>query len=143
MRREEKCKILFGTVLKYKFAKGITDETLYKRIGMSENTYLSRKKNPEKFTIGEFIEMFDFLGSSEDANRQNSSRATKISGRMKTATALLMYPFGSLSSPKCVGILSGRFFHMMIPNTMGTKQSREVMTTTFLFFMIAFISFLL
>lgn len=54
--------MLFGTVLKYKFVKGITDETLCKRIGMSENTFKAKKTNPEKFTSGEFIEMFDFLG---------------------------------------------------------------------------------
>lgn len=62
MKKEEKSRLLFGTVLKYKFVRGITDETLYKRIGMSENTYRSKKANPEKFTASELIEMFDFLG---------------------------------------------------------------------------------
>jgi len=62
MKKEEKCRLLFGTVAKYKFARGITDETICKRIGISENTFKAKKTNPEKFTIGEFIDMFDFLG---------------------------------------------------------------------------------
>lgn len=62
MTSTEKSRILFGTVVKYKYAKNITDETLCKRLGISQNTFTAKKTNPEKFTVGEMITMFDFLG---------------------------------------------------------------------------------
>lgn len=62
MKRDERLRTILGTIKKYQTIKGVTDETLAIRIGMTQNTFITRKNHPENFSAGELIEIYDFLG---------------------------------------------------------------------------------
>lgn len=61
MKKEERCRVILGTIKKYQTILGVTDETICKRVGISPRTYTNKKHNPELFTTGEIIAIYDFL----------------------------------------------------------------------------------